>query len=173
VRFQGAAYRAHNPRWSWDALSGEGTRLHGGRFNAKGPSALYLSLDWNTAVLEGNQGFAYRFPPLTIVCYDVDCDDIADLSTAAGLRAHKVARGDLARPWKLLAETRAPVPSWQVADRLRGEGAAGIIVPSVAPGAEGGARNLVLWHWSDTLPHKVAVFDPDRRLPRDDTSWRA
>ena len=36
MRFEGLAYRAHNPRWSWAPTSGEGARLHGGRFNAKG-----------------------------------------------------------------------------------------------------------------------------------------
>ncbi len=173
MRFQGAAYRAHNPKWSWDALSGEGARLYGGRFNAKGEPALYLSLDWNTAVLEGNQGFAFRFPPLTIVCYDVDCDSVSDLSTAEGLRAHRIAQQDLACAWKVLAETGAPAPSWRVAERLRAEGAAGIIVPSFAPGAGTEARNLVLWRWGAELPHKVTVFDPDRRLPRDDASWRS
>ena len=65
VRFRGLAYRAHNPRWSWAPTSGEGARLHGGRFNPKGVPALYLSLNTSTAILEATQGFASRFPPLT------------------------------------------------------------------------------------------------------------
>jgi RES domain-containing protein len=173
VRFKGAAYRAHNPRWSWDPLSGEGARIHGGRFNPKGVAALYLSCDWSTAVLEGSQGFAFRFPPLTIVTYDVDCDDIVDLSTAARRRARKVAHRDLACAWKLLAERREAVPSWQVATRFRKEGAAGILVPSFAPNTGPAARNLVLWRWGPALPHKVTIFDPEGRLPRDDSSWRS
>jgi RES domain-containing protein len=173
VRFRGAAYRAHNPRWSWDALSGEGARIHGGRFNPKGVPALYLSCDWTTAVLEGSQGFAYRFPPLTIVTYDVDCQDVVDLSTAASLRSRKVARGELACAWKLLAEKGEAVPSWQVADRLRKDGAAGIVVQSFAANAGAGAKNLVLWQWGPALPHKVTIFDPEGRLPRDDSSWRS
>ncbi len=173
MRFQGAAYRAHNPRWSWDPLSGEGARIHGGRFNPKGRAALYLSCDWTTAVLEGSQGFAYRFPPLTIVTYDVDCDDIVDLSTTAALRAHKVARRDLACAWKLLGEKGEAVPSRQVADRLRNQGAAGIVVPSFASNADTGAKNLVLWRWGPALPHKVTIFDPGGRLPRNDTSWQS
>ncbi len=36
VRFQGLAYRAHDPRWSFKPLSGEGAAVHGGRFNPKG-----------------------------------------------------------------------------------------------------------------------------------------
>jgi RES domain-containing protein len=173
VRFRGAAYRAHNPRWSWDPLSGEGARIHGGRFNPKGVAALYLSCDWTTAVLEGSQGFAFRFPPLTIVTYDVDCEDIADLSTSARLRARKVTRRDLACAWKLLAERGETVPSREVAERLRGEGAAGVIVPSFAPNAAQRAKNLVLWRWGPALPHRVTIFDPEGRLPRDDSSWRS
>ena len=173
MKFRGAAYRAHNPRWSWNPLAGEGARIHGGRFNAKGVPTLYLSCDWTAAVLEGSQGFAYRFPPLTIITYDVDCEDVVDLSTPARLRAHKVAQRDLACPWKVLSEKGQSVPSRQVADRFRKGGAAGIIVPSFAPNAGKGVRNLVLWRWSPTVPHKVTIFDPEGRLPRDDSSWRS
>jgi RES domain-containing protein len=31
--------------------------------------------------------------------------------------------------------------------------------------------NLVLWRWSLALPHKVAVFDPGGRLPKNQLSW--
>jgi RES domain-containing protein len=31
--------------------------------------------------------------------------------------------------------------------------------------------NLVLWRWGPTLPHKVDVHDPDKRLPKDQSSW--
>jgi RES domain-containing protein len=170
---QGAAYRAHNPKWSWSPLSGEGARINGGRFNPKGVPALYLSLDWSTAVLEASQGFAFRIPPLTIVAYEVDCEDIADLTAARELRRHGGTRDVLACAWRLLAETGRAVPSWALAERLRGEGIAGIIVPSFAPGAASDSRNLVLWQWGAELPHKVTVFDPEGRLPRSDASWRS
>ena len=92
MRFRGATYRAHNPRWSWSPLSGEGARINGGRFNPKGVAALYLSLDWGTAVIEANQGFSFRIPPLTIVSYDVDSRDVADLSASNGLKRHGATR---------------------------------------------------------------------------------
>jgi RES domain-containing protein len=171
VRFRGAAYRAHHPKWSWSPLSGEGAKINGGRFNRKGTAALYLSLDFATAVVEASQGFPFRIPPLTIVTYDVDCEDIADLTTAKQQKTHGARPGDLACAWKILAETGAPVPSWALADKLIEEGFAGIIVPSFAPGAGRAARNLVLWRWGDALPHKVTIFDPGKRLPRDGSSW--
>jgi RES domain-containing protein len=173
VRLQAPAYRAHHPQWSWTPLSGEGAGTHGGRFNPKGVPALYLSLDWSTAILEASQGFAFRIPPLTIVSYDVDCDDIADLTNAAELKRLGARRADLGCAWKLLAETGREVPSWVLVERLRADDIAGIVVPSFAPGAARNARNLVLWRWSDKLPHKVTVFDPESRLPRDDSSWRS
>ncbi len=172
MRFRGATYRAHNPRWSWSPLSGEGARINGGRFNPKGVAALYLSLDWGTAVIEANQGFSFRIPPLTIVSYDVDSRDVADLSASNGLKRHGATRSELACAWKLLAETGEKVPSWTLAERLRAKGLAGIIVPSFAPGAGAAARNLVLWRWGAAPPHKVTVFDPQGRLPRNDTSWQ-
>jgi len=172
VRYRGVAYRAHNPRWSWSPLSGDGARLHGGRFNPKGVAALYLSLDWSTAVLEANQGFALRFPPLTLVSYDVDCDDIADLTSADVRGRLNVTRRDLACAWKLLADTGKPVPSWVIAQRLIDARLAGVIVPSFAAGADRHAKNLVLWRWSDAPPHKVTVIDAERRLPGNDASWR-
>lgn len=58
-----------------------------------------------------------------------------------------------------------------VHDRLREQGIAGILVPSFASGAEIEDRNLVLWEWGADLPHKVTVFDPSGRLPKDQLSW--
>ncbi|MFV0302812.1 MAG: RES family NAD+ phosphorylase [Paracoccus sp. (in: a-proteobacteria)] len=43
MRYRGECFRAHNPRWSFEPLSGEGARRHGGRFNPPGVPALYLS----------------------------------------------------------------------------------------------------------------------------------
>ena len=172
MRYTGVAYRAHNPRWSWAPTSGEGARLHGGRFNLKGVAALYLSLDTSTAILEATQGFGSRFPPLTLVTYEVDCADLVDLTAAGALRRHRASRADLACAWLTLAAAGREVPSWRLAERLRRSGAAGIIVPSFALGASADAKNLVLWRWGEAPPHAVRVFDPDRRLPRDDRSRR-
>src|SRR6185295_9965389 len=106
-------------------------RIHGGRFNAKGTPALYLALQLNTAIIEFNQGLPFRLvPPVTIVSYAVDCDDLIDLSSASERRRHAVGLADMACPWKLLAETGRAVPSWEIAGRMRASGAAGIVVPS-------------------------------------------
>jgi RES domain-containing protein len=147
-------------------LSGEGARTHGGRFNPRGKPALYLALDLVTAANEASQGFTNRLiPPITIVSYEVDCDDIEDLTDLSTLTRLHVSAGDLNCAWKLLAETKQSVPSWSLVNRLATSGVTGIVVPSFAPGATRESKNLVLWRWGDDLPHRVRIFEPDRRLP--------
>ena len=172
MRFVGVAYRAHNPRWSWSPLSGAGSAAHGGRFNRVGMPALYLSLSWKTAVVEASQGLAFRLPPLTIVSNEIDCEDVIDLVDATEMRRRRVRKSDLACAWCLLAARGEPVPSHALADRLCGDGIAGIIVPSFAAGLGPDAKNLVLWRWGATPPHRVTIIDPAGRLPKDDRSWR-
>ena len=56
----------------------------GARFNPKGVPALYLALTLMTAIKEANQGFAQRLDPCVLCSYEIDCDDIADLTTEEG-----------------------------------------------------------------------------------------
>ena len=49
-RYTGPLYRALNPVYAREPLSGRGAELYGGRFNAKGTPALYTSLDPATAL---------------------------------------------------------------------------------------------------------------------------
>lgn len=171
MRFEGRCFRGHDPKWSFTPISGDGAAITGGRFNRKGERTLYLSLDIVTAVGECTQGFSNRLMPLTICEYDVDCDPVADLRTDASRRALGIDIAELNCPWLSLMLARKPAPSWLVADRLRAEGHAGMLVPSFVPGAAADAINLVLWRWGPDLPHRVHVFDPAGRLPADQSSW--
>jgi RES domain-containing protein len=171
IRFRGTCYRAHDPRWSFKPLSGEGAAIRGARFNPKGTPALYVALSIMTAIKEANQGFAHRIDPCVLCSYEVDCAPVADLTTEEGRRAHSVSFDDMACAWALaLAEGKKPA-SWSIHDRLLSQGMAGILVPSFAPGAETGDKNLVLWSWGPNLPHRVTVHDPSGRLPKDQLSW--
>jgi RES domain-containing protein len=171
LRFEGTAYRAHHPRWSFRPISGEGAAIHGGRFNPKGLPALYLALDLVTAIKEANQGFARKIEPYILCSYDVDCEDIANLVDNADRRAAGVEETVLSAPWfsHIAAGTRPP--QWKLVDELRAKGAAGALVPSYAPGATVADQNLVLWRWGPRLPHKIEVFDPSGRLPKNQLSW--
>lgn len=171
MRFVGRCYRGHDPAWSFSPISGEGAAIAGGRFNRNGEPTLYLSLDVMTAIAECTQGFTRRLHPLTMCEYDVECDDIADLRDETGRADLHIAEADLGCAWLSFQLAGKPAPSWLVADRLRAEGYAGALVPCFAPGVGEGSCNLVLWRWSADPPHRVAVFDPAGRLPRDRLSW--
>lgn len=171
MRFEGRCFRGHDPAWSFSPVSGEGAAITGGRFNRKGEPTLYLALDIMTAVSECTQGFSHRLQPLTMCEYDVDCAEVADLRDEDGRKRHSVELADLACGWLTCLRDRREAPSWLVADKLRKENFCGILVPSFVPGAPASHYNLVLWRWGPDLPHKVAVYDPVGRLPKDQTSW--
>lgn len=171
MRFTGRVFRAHNPRWSFTPLSGDGAALHGGRFNPVGTPALYTSLRMETAWLEAQQGFPFKPQPLTICAYDVDSEPVLDLTDPSCLNDLGFSSATLACPWEDVANQGTTPPSWGLAKALMANGTAGIIVPSFAPGATQSDRNLVFWSWSDGPPSRVTIIDDEKRLPTTAASW--
>lgn len=157
--------------WSYQPLSGEGAKKHGGRFNRPGKNALYTSLDPTTAWMEAQQSFPFKPQPMTLVAYQVDCPDLVDLTQTKTLQNLNLSRADLACAWEDLATQGQQPSTWTLADKLQDRGFVGIIVPSFAPGCQQENRNLVLWNWSDTLPHRITVIDDLGRLPKSSDSW--
>ncbi|CAN5438558.1 RES family NAD+ phosphorylase [soil metagenome] len=172
MRLKTQAYRAHDPKWSFRPLSGDGAAIHGGRFNPKGVPALYLGLTPMAAIKEASQGLAFKIEPLVLCGYAIDCEDVVDLCDETQVEALAIHPPNLACGWMLMASEGQRPPTWTLASRLMAEGRAGAIVPSFAPGATLDDRNLVLWRWGPTLPHKVTVHDPSGRLPKNQLSWR-
>lgn len=172
MRFTGRVFRAHNPRWSFAPLSGDGAALHGGRFNPAGIPALYTSLRMETAWLEAQQGFPFKPQPLTICSYDVESEPVLDLTDLSSFNNLGFSPATLACPWEDLADQGKTPPSWELAKALMASGAAGIIVPSFAPGATENDKNLVFWSWSDNPLSCVTVIDDEKRLPGTAASWR-
>lgn len=166
MNYKGRAYRAHDPRWSFDPISGKGAAITGGRFNVKGREALYLSLSPVTALAECTQGFANRMLPLTLCEYDIDCEGVADLTDANVREALDVSEADIGCAWLTFQRKGKIAPSQALAKTLLAKGMNGALVPSFVPGIDAGAVNLVLWKWGDRLPCKVSVYDPDGRLPK-------
>jgi len=145
---------------------------HGGRFNRVGVAALYTSLDVFVAVREAIP-LGTPFHPITLCQYRVDCEDVFDATDPKLRKREKVTLRALQSPrWNQeMLEGKVPT-SQQIADRLIERGYAGMIVRSYAQGAGSEDLNLVLWHWTKRRPHRVTVFDPNQRLPRDPSSWR-
>ena len=165
-------YRAHNPRWAFAPESGDGAALTGGRFNSRGTRALYASFRFETAWLEAQQAFPFKAQPLTLCAYDVECDDVLDLTDQEILTAHGIAPSDLACAWKDLETRGIRPPSWILAERLMRDGIAAVVVPSYAIGATVADINVVFWNWDSGPPHQVRVIDEEHRLPKDASSWR-
>jgi RES domain-containing protein len=164
MHFIGRAYRAHDPRWSFEPTSGKGAEITGGRFNVKGQAALYLALEAVTALAECTQGFANRMMPLTLCEYDIDCAEVADLTDEAAFKELKISEAALRCPWLQSQRSGKIAPSQAAANKLIKAGYVGAIVPCFVPGIHPGAKNLVLWKWGGDLPSKVTVYDPEGRL---------
>ena len=164
MQYRGLLYRALNPVFAREPLSGRGAELYGGRFNARGTPALYASLSVMTALREANQ--AGSFQPVTLVSYDAEIDDVFDSRDDGGLEAAGMSADDLAdRTWR--DQMRAGEAKTQVFARaLIARGYNGLLVRSYAPGATGHDLNIVLWRWGGASPSRLTLIDDENRLSR-------
>ena len=163
MRHRGTLYRALNPLYAREPLSGRGAGLYGGRFNARGTPALYLALDVLTAIREANQVGSLQ--PTTLVAYDADIDDLFDCRDEAALAAQGMTPADLAAStWRDEMRKDGRSKTQRFAADLAAAGFSGLVVRSFARGASKTELNLVLWRWSGSLPHRLTVIDDDGRL---------
>ena len=144
-------------------LSGTGAELHGGRFNPKGVSALYLSIKPETAIKEANQ--AGSFQPVTLVAYDADFSKIFDATDPTKFPIHAMRHGDLgAMTWRDEMESSGEANTQKFARDLFNDGYQGMKVQSFVPNAAPGDFNMVIWVWSEILPAKLSYIDDENRL---------
>ena len=101
----------------------------------------------------------------------VNCDDIIDLRTSGELNKLDMTASDLASGWEFMVANKLLPPTWELATCLIKNKCAGLITPSFARNAPAGAANLVLWKWSENLPHQVKLIDDHHLLPKDQSSW--
>lgn len=158
-----SVWRMLTIRYQRDPWSGEGARLHGGRWNAPGQAALYLGTDHATAIAEFYQGLA---KPGTLAPYRLEAQAIADLTDGQGRAADDNVAQAMAAPWKHIAEIKAGIPpSWALATSLIVDGAQGALVPSAQ---NPGGTALVLWHWhrkgEEGEGAALDLLDPDGAL---------
>ena len=162
-------HRYLTPKWAFLPSSGAGAAIDGGRFNRPGVEALYLSRAPQTALEEYRQGASIT-PPGALAAYAVTLADVADLSLGFDPDVWEDAWREWDCPWREIARIRKRIPpSWLLADRLVAIGLNGLLFPSLR---HAGGTNLVIFPANLATGDEVTVQDPDRRLPRDQSSWR-
>ena len=162
----GRFWRMLAPRWEFDPLSGAGAARAGGRWNAPGQAALYLSTSHATAIAEYQQDLPR---PGTLTAYDVSGSGILDLVDLAVLSSLGLDEAFLRQPWKQTRDIQKARPAtWDFAAAASAAGRHGIRVPSV----QAVGQNLVLWRWNEGTAPSVQHIDPLGELPRNQASWR-
>lgn len=163
--YNGKLYRALNPVYAREPMSGRGAELYGGRFNPKGMPALYLSLSVMTALREANQ--VGNLQPTTLVSYDAEIENIFDSRDEAALHGAGTDAALLgSSTWRDEMKAHGEARTQGLAKRLVQEGYTGILVRSFAPGSSADDLNLVLWRWGSTAPSRLILIDDEGRLSR-------
>ena len=165
MSYCGPLYRALNPLYAGEPLSGKGAQLHGGRFNLKGTPALYAALTVMTAVREANQVGSLQ--PTTLVSYDAEIERIFDTRDTGALAARGMTEAVLGdNTWRDQMKTTGKAQTQTFGHDLLTSGYQGLLVRSFAPGAGAEDLNLVLWTWGSRAPARLTLIDDEHRLSR-------
>lgn len=163
ISWSGRLYRALNPVYAREPMSGRGAALYGGRFNPKGMPALYASSSVMTALREANQ--VGDLQPTTLVCYRAEIEAVFDASREANLAAWDLDEAALANPsWRDEMRRLGEARTQQLARELAADGYHAMMVRSFAKSAAPDDTNLVLWRWGDTAPSRLTLIDDEQRL---------
>jgi len=162
ISYRGKLYRALNPIYAREPLSGRGAELFGGRFNPKGVPALYSSLSAMTALREANQ--VGNLQPTTLVSYDAEIERAFDCRDEAALSLEGMDAAALSdATWRDQMNTSGEARTQAFARRLIAAGYDALLVRSFAPGATNTDLNLVLWKWG-TASTRIVLIDDESRL---------
>lgn len=165
MHYQGKLYRALNPVYAREPLSGRGAELYGGRFNPKGVPALYTSLTIMVALKEANQ--VGNLQPTTLVSYDADIEHVFDCRDDVALRRQGMDAVALGDPtWRDQMKISGEARTQAFACQLAAAGFCGLLVKSFAPAAKNDDLNLVLWRWGNAAPSRLILIDDEDRLSR-------
>lgn len=163
LTYSGKLYRAINPIFAREPMSGRGAERYGGRFNPKGVPALYTSTSVQTALRESNQ--VGDLQPTTLVCYRAEIEMVFNAADTAALTAAGLDEASLADPtWRDQMLTTGEARTQRLARDLIAAGYNGLLVRSFAKGAGPGDKNLVLWRWSASGPSRLELIDDEDRL---------
>ncbi|TPJ31495.1 MULTISPECIES: RES family NAD+ phosphorylase [unclassified Mesorhizobium] len=164
MTYSGRLYRALNPVYGREPMSGRGAEFYGGRFNPKGMPALCASTSILTALREANQ--VGDLQPTTLVTYRAEIEAVFDAGDATALTAMGLDAAALADPtWRDQMRDHGEAHTQRFAREMFAQGYNGLLVPSFAKGAAAiGDLNLVLWRWGDTAPSRLELIEDEQRL---------
>jgi RES domain-containing protein len=163
MHYRGTLYRALNPIYAREPLSGGGAAMYGGRFNPKGTPALYASLGVLTALRETNQ--VGDLQPTILVSYRAEIDRVFDGRDESALDSEGMTTAMLAdNSWRDQMRQVGEAPTQAFARRQIDAGYQALLVRSFAPGASAVDMNLVIWRWDDAPPSRITVVDDENRL---------
>lgn len=163
-----SAYRMHSPRWAVSPTSGAGASKHGGRANRPGVEALYLSLEYVTAINEYQQTSSL-LPPGTLVNYAVSAEPVIDFTQGFSKGEWDSIWEDFYCDWRTLwFDKRIEPPSWKIGDLVMASGAKGILFKSML---QPSGTNLVLFNRTLSGNDVLRVHDPLGALPKTTASW--
>jgi RES domain-containing protein len=161
--YSGKLYRALNPIYAREPLSGDGARRYGGRFNPRGVPALYCSLSIMTAVREANQ--VGTLQPTTLVAYEAELEGVFDATVEANLIAEGMDAAAIRAPtWRDEMRATEEARTQAFARSMIANGYSALLVPSFAPGASERDLNMVLWQWGSAAPARLTLIDDEGRL---------
>jgi RES domain-containing protein len=166
--FTAVGYRSSTPKYAneTDLVTGEGSKLHGGRWNPIGISMVYLSLTPETAMAEtlaNNRYFGIPIEdamPRTFVAVKATLQVVLDLRDGPIRQRLQVSEQRLLTvDWR--KEVRAGrEPITQMIGRAAYEvGLDGLVVPSAADPRD---HNLLMFPGNMTLPSQILVQNPTR-----------
>jgi RES domain-containing protein len=159
-------WRAFVPRWAHLPLSGEGAARFGGRWNPVGAPTIYAARELSTAWAEYNQGFVQH--PALIAKLELTAARLVDLTDREVLVSYGLDDGIHRCEWRDLLDRGAEPETHRMRRRLLDDGADGLIYPSfMSPGG----TCVALWRWNSDGAPRLAVIDPEHRLPNSPTSW--
>ncbi|TKT74378.1 RES family NAD+ phosphorylase [Aquamicrobium sp. LC103] len=163
--YRGKLYRALNPIYAREPLSGRGAELYGGRFNPKGIAALYCSVSIVTALREANQ--VGNLQPTTLVSYHAEIENVFDSRDEETLHVEGIDAATLASgSWRDEMKAGGEARTQTFARRLISKGCNGLLVRSFAAGTTKNDLNIVLWNWGEKAPSRLVLIDDEQRLSR-------
>lgn len=166
-RFDGTVYRSASPEYANtnDLVTGEGSRLYGGRWNPTGVAAVYGSLTAETAMAETlAHANHYNLPahsamPRTFVAIAISVSKVLDLTDGSIRQALRVSEKRMLQcDWRAEVRRGQTPVSQVIGAAIYEAGLEGLLAPSAA---HPGGKNLVVFPKNLLKTSHLSVLSED------------